>query len=283
MAVKIIIDSASDFTKQEAEEKGLIFLPMEITIGDKIYSDGVDLLPKDFYDILASTTSLPKTSQITAYTYEEKIQEIVDSGDQVVIITISSKLSATYSNAERACQKFNGKAFAVDSLNACLGEKILGLYAIQLANSGKSAKEIYTELQSAKTQVKVFAMIDTLEYLKKGGRLSGAAAVVGSLLNIKPIISVDNGEIKNIGKAMGLKKGFKAVVDTISTNGEIDYTKPYGIIYSGNDTTNLHKFLEYGSELWIKDTDNPLTSNLGSTIGTHIGPGAIGMAYFTKN
>lgn len=282
MAVKILIDSASDFTKQEAEEKGLIFLPMEITVGDKIYSDGVDLLPKDFYKILESATSLPKTSQITAYTYQEKIQEIVDNGDEVIVITISSKLSATYSNAERACQNYKGKAFAVDSLNACLGEKILALYALELVESGKSAQEIFAELEIAKTKIKVFALIDTLEYLKKGGRLSGAAAVVGSLLNIKPIISVDNGEIKNIGKAMGLKKGFKALMDTIFASGEIDYARPYGVIFSGNDTTNLHKFLEYAVDLWVKDTNNPLTSNLGSTIGTHIGPGAIGLAYFTK-
>jgi len=282
MAVKIIIDSASDFTKREAEEKGFVFLPMEITVGDKIYSDGVDLLPKDFYEILSSQTVLPKTSQITAFTYEEKIQELIDSGNEVVIITISSKLSATYSNAERACEKFKGKAFAVDSLNACLGEKILGLYAMQLANSGKSAKEIYAELEKVKHDIKVYAVIDTLEYLRKGGRLSGAAAVVGSLLNIKPIISVDNGEIKNIGKAMGLKKGFKALMDTVFASGEIDFAMPYGVIYSGNDTTNLHKFLEYAQDLWIKDTPTPLTSNLGSTIGTHIGPGAIGVAYFVK-
>ena len=282
MAVKILIDSASDFTKQEAEEKGLIFLPMEITVGDKIYSDGVDLLPKDFYEILESATSLPKTSQITAYTYQEKIQEIVDNGDEVIVITISSKLSATYNNAERACQNNKGKAFAVDSLNACLGEKILALYALELVESVKSAQEIFAELEIAKTKIKVFALIDTLEYLKKGGRLSGAAAVVGSLLNIKPIISVDNGEIKNIGKAMGLKKGFKALMDTIFASGEIDYARPYGVIFSGNDTTNLHKFLEYANDIWSAYTSSPYTSILGSTIGTHIGPGAIGLAYFTK-
>ncbi len=280
--VKIIIDSAADFTQLEAEEKGFLFIPMTITVGTKEYSDGVDLLPADFYNLLETSGTLPKTSQITSFTFEEKIKPIVDSGDEVIVITISSKLSATFDNAKRACEKFTEKAYAVDSLNACLGEKILALYAMQLANKGLSAKEIYIELENQKQKVQVIALIDTLEYLKKGGRLSGVSAMVGSLLNIKPIISVQQGEVKNVGKAMGQKKGFKQLIEYVNASGGINFDMPYGVIYSGNDLTNLTKFLDSGKELWEQDTLNPLTSNLGSTIGTHIGPGAIGLAYFVK-
>ena len=282
MAVKIIIDSASDFTKSQAEELGFVFMPMTITCQGKDYQDGVDLLPQDFYLLLQQSKELPKTSQITEYTYQEEIKKIIDGGDEVVVLTISSKLSSTYNNAKRACDSFTGKAFAVDTLSACLGEKLIALYAMELVKKGFSAEQIFKELEVKKSNVKVLAVIDTLEYLKKGGRLSGMAMVVGSLLQIKPIISVLDGEVKNIGKTMGLKKGFNQLIDMVNGLGGINFDYPYGIIYSGNDKTNLEKFLLNAKELWEQDTLEPFKSQLGSTIGTHIGPGAIGIAFFTK-
>ena len=279
MAIKIIIDSSSDISVSQAQELGVIMMPMQIAFGEEVYYDGVDLTPNDFYYKLALGGVLPKTSQITPFRFSEVVEELVNEGHEVIIITISSKLSATYNNAVSVCNSFPGKAYAVDSLNATSGERVLCLYALDLIKQGYSCKEVVDKLNEMKEKIVVLASIDTLEYLKKGGRISATTALAGELLSIKPIIGVVDGEVKMISKAIGLRRAYQ-VLDKLIVENEPDYSLPYCFIYSGVVDTNLRKYLELSN---LKDQfDIKEINQIGSTIGTHIGSGATGIVYFKK-
>lgn len=281
MAVKLIADSGLDLNQNLANELGIKLLPILVSFEDGDYYDGVDLTPNEFYDKLVASQTLPKTSQITAYRYEEAMQEVVDGGDEAVVLCLSSELSGTYNNAYLASKKFEGKVYAVDTLSATMGGTNLCLYALQLIKEGKSACEVAQELERVKGKLKIIAMVDTLEYLKKGGRVSAAKAFVGGLLSVKPIIEVIDGRVEVVDKGMGLKKSFAKIVEKIKKL-DIDFTKPFGAIYSGNDDINLRKFFEYAPDVWPCGVENVSVRPLGSTIGTHIGPGAIGVIFFEK-
>lgn len=282
MAVKIIIDSASDINEKEAKELGIVMIPMEVRIGSEDYLDGVNLLPEQFYEKLIESDDLPKTSQINAFRFEEEFKKHVDNGDEVVVITISSKLSGTYQSALQAATSFEGKVFVVDSLNAAIGERLLCQYALRLIKEGKTAKEIAQALDEKKTKINLMAMLNTLEYLKKGGRISAVAAFAGGLLSLKPVIAVIDGEVKLIGKALGSKKGNNLLTKLVEEKGGIDFSMPFGVIWSGLDDSMLKKYVEDSAHLWKNETDNVPAYILGGTIGTHVGPGAIGVAFFEK-
>lgn len=280
--IKLMIDSASDINEKEAKELGVIMIPMTITIGGEEYLDGVNLLPNQFYDKLAENKALPKTSQINSFRWEEEFEKHTANGDQLIVITISSKLSGTYNSALQASNKFEGKVFVIDSLNACIGERLLGFYALRLINEGKPAEEIVKLLNEKKSKINVTALIGTLEYLKKGGRISATVAFAGSLLSIKPLIGVIEGEVKMIGKAMGIKNGISQLNKIITEKGGPDLTMPHGVIWSGNDNSGVKKFVADYPDIWKGDNTNIPAYILGGTIGTHIGPGAIGIAFFEK-
>lgn len=282
MSTKIMIDSASDINKKEAEELGIILMPMIVGFGEEEFLDGVNLLPAQFYEKLKASKELPKTSQITAYRFEEQYEKVVDNGDDLVVITISSKLSGTYNQALMASEKFNGKVQVVDSMNACIGERLLGLYAIELVNEGKTAVEVKEILDNVKSKIHVMAVIDTLEYLKRGGRISSAVAFAGSLLSIKPIIAVEGGEVKLIGKAMGTKRGIALLNSLVDKKNGIDFNFPYGLVSSGEDNGILDKYRVDGAYLWAENGNDIKDYQIGSTIGTHVGPGAVGIAFFEK-
>ena len=282
MAVKLIIDSASDINAKEAEELGIIMLPMTISFGEEDYYDGVNLTPQQFYEKLIESDKLPKTSQINSFRFEEEFEKLVKNGDEVVVITISSKLSGTYNSAVQAASGFAGKVYVVDSLNAAIGERLLALHALKLIKEGKSAKEIAEELDAKKAKINLMAMLGTLEYLKKGGRISAAVAFAGKLLALKPVIAVVDGEVKLIGKALGSKNGSNLLNKLVAEKGGIDFDMPYGVIYSGLDDTMLKKYVSDSAHLYQNSTDHVPSYMIGGTIGTHVGPGAIGVAFFAK-
>ncbi|MBQ4268197.1 MAG: DegV family protein [Clostridia bacterium] len=282
MAVKLMIDSASDISKKEADELGITLIPMIIGFGEEEYFDGVDLLPKQFYEKLVESGELPKTSQITAYRFEKEFKRLTENGDEVVAIVISSKLSGTYESARQAAGNFAGKVFVVDSLNASIGERLLGQYALRLVKEGLSGAEIAQKLDEIKGKINVLAMVNTLEYLKKGGRVSPAVAFAGELLSIKPVIAVLDGEVKVIGKALGSKKANNLLCSLVEKKGGINFDMPYGVIWSGLDDSLLKKYVADSSKLWAAQTTDVPAYMIGSTIGTHVGPGAIGVAFFDK-
>lgn len=282
MAIQLMVDSAADINQREAESLGIIMLPMVITFGEEEFYDGVNLLPQQFYERLIESDDLPKTSQISPYRFSEAFEKYTANGDELIVITISSKLSGTYEAAKKTAEAFNGKVWVVDSLNACIGERLLAFYALRLLKKGFSAKEIFDELNSAKKKINVMAVLGTLEYLKKGGRISKAVAFAGEILSLKPVIGVIDGEVKLIGKAIGSRKGNNLLNKLVQEKGGIDFSMPYGTIWSGLDKTGHDKYVRDSAALWAGHTDGVLSYVLGGTIGTHIGPGAVGVAFFEK-
>ena len=280
MSVKIMIDSASDFSEEEAKKLGFLFMPIQVRFDGEEYMDGVDLLPSEFFNKLTSSKEMPQTSLINSFRWNEAFENATKNGDKVVAITLSSKISGTYEAAVEASKSFGEKVFVVDSLNAALGERLLGLYALELSKKTLSAKEIASLLNEQKSKIRLYAVIDTLKYLKKGGRISATTAFFGEMLSIKPIISVINGKVEVIGKVKGNKKGNQYIITKTEEAGGIDFDMPYGVLYSGNDKSNSDRFLEESKSIFAGN--EPTNYVLGCTIGTHIGPGAVGIAFFAK-
>lgn len=281
MAVKFLIDSASDVLPAECEALGVTHLPLTVRFGETEYADAVDLTHQEFYQELTTNPNHPTTSQIAPSVFFDTYKRLTANGDEVVVITISSKLSGTYQSANIAADDFEGKVFVVDSLSATGGERVLLQRGMELAAQGMSARAIAETLDAEKAKVRIFAYVDTLEYLKKGGRISATTAVVGGLLNIKPIITVEGGEVVNIGKARGAKLGNQMLRDLIGQDGGIDTAKPFCLLYSGASDESLQKFAEDSAYLWEGIAAPPVTT-VGCVIGTHVGPGAVAVAYFRK-
>ena len=254
--IKLLADSACDLEAEEAKARGIALLPLYIRFGDEEFQDGVTLSHRAFFEKLIETDDIPKTSQISEYRFTEAFEELTKDGSEVI---------------------------AVDSMNACLGERILVEYAARLIEEGKlSAREIAAELENKKGKIKLLALLDTLKYLRKGGRISSVTAIAGEMLSIKPVITVTDGEPKLIGKAMGSKKGNNLLNRLVEECGGIDFSMPYTLAYSGLSEEFLLKYLHDSEHLWKEHTDHIPYYLIGSTIGTHIGPNAIAVAFFSK-
>lgn len=222
--IKLLADSACDLEAEEAKARGIALLPLYIRFGDEEFQDGVTLSHRAFFEKLIETDDIPKTSQISEYRFTEAFEELTKDGSEVIAVVLSSKLSGTCQSAVKASKKFEGKVFVVDSMNACLGERILVEYAARLIKEGKlSAREIAAELENKKGKIKLLALLDTLKYLRKGGRISSVTAIAGEMLSIKPVITVTDGEPKLIGKAMGSKKGNNLLNRLVEECGGIDF------------------------------------------------------------
>ncbi len=282
--IKILIDSAADIEQAEAERMGIAMIPMEIRFGEEVFLDGVDLSHRQFFEKLIESDVFPKTSQINEYRWSEAFEELTREGDQVIAITISSKLSGTFSRAKNAAKRFRGQVFAVDSMNAAMGERILCEYALRLLREGRDAETVVRELDDKKKKIQVLAVVDTLKYLRKGGRISGVAAFAGEMLSVKPVVSVADGQVKVVGKAIGSKRGNNLLMQLVEKCGGIDFSMPYGLMYSGLSDEYLKKYLRDSAALWTDrvDPETIPTRLIGSTIGSHIGPNAVGVAFFSK-
>ena len=235
MSVKIIVDSTADLTPEVAQQVKTV--PLTIHFGEKQYVSGVDIDSKKFYEMLVESDVLPTTSQPTPYAFSQVFQEVVDAGDTAVCLTVSSKLSGTYQSASIAAEEFPGKIFVVDTLTVAIGGGILAEYALQLANSGMEAEELAQALLAQRQKVRVLALVDTLEYLKKGGRISST----------------------------------------------VDFTKPLMLGYTGLSDALLQKYIADSAALWEGQVENLPVSIVSSVVGTHVGPGAVAVAFFARN
>ena len=282
MAVKFIIDSAADVIPSECEVLGVTHLPLKVLFGEQEYADAVTLSHAEFYEKLTTDPNHPTTSQVSPAEFETAYERLTANGDEVVVITISSKLSGTYQSAVIASEDYEGKVFVVDSLNATVGERALLRCGISLAAQDLSAAEIAAKLDELKSRVRLVATVDTLEYLKKGGRISATTAVVGGLLNIKPAISVVDGVVETVGKARGAKAANTLLRQLIEKDGGIDETMPLCFAWSGSSDENLKKFMDENGDLWAASGENLSVSSVGCVIGAHVGPGAVAVAFFGK-
>ena len=280
MAVRIIVDSACDLIPEQIKKYQLDVLPIKTIFGEEEFLDGVTMSHEEFFEKLVESEELPTTSQVTPIVYEEKYEEVKQAGDTAVVITLSSKLSGCYQSANIALDGYEDIITVVDSNNVCIGQQILTMLAVQLRDAGKSAKEIAEELEQQKGRIRLIALLDTLEYLKKGGRISGAAAAVGAVLSIKPVIAIEDGEVVVLGKARGSKNGNNMIKQLIQKEGGINFDMPYTLAYSGLSDALLKKYMEDSKELYDGHGDELPISTIGCAIGTHVGPGAIAAAFF---
>ena len=280
MSIKILTDSTSDISKELAKELDVTLVPLRVIFENEDYLDGVDITVDQFYERLVKAKVLPTTSQPTPEQFLPYYEAARDNKDTLIVITISSKLSGTYQSAQIAKDivDYTG-IYIIDSETVTLGLQLLVREALALRNRGLSGDDIVKELEAVKKNIRLLALVESLEYLKKGGRLSSVSAFAGGLLNIKPIIEVKDGLVGVAGKARGLTGAYKKLAELITTN-EIDLNREVCIGYSaGKDTMN--GFLNHSkNDLGIQDF---IESPIGSVVGTHAGPGACGIAFFTRN
>lgn len=284
MSVKMIVDSASDITVAFAEKYGIGFALLKTTLAGKEYRDGVDIVSDEFYEKLVVNKELAYTSQVNVEEFSELFGDAVAAGDDVVLITISSGLSGTYQSAVFAAEEYPGKVFVVDSLSATAGEQVLLQQAIKLRDEGKNAEEIFANLESLKKRVRLFVRVETLEYLKRGGRISKTSAFVGGVLSIKPVLTLNaEGKLETVGKARGIRQSHKLMSESIASCGGIDFSLPVAIIYAGNtDDGAVKDYLEDSAAIFGDNRDKLQISQLGCVIGTHTGPSAIVIAFALK-
>lgn len=282
MKVRLIVDSACDMEKIEADKEDIVFVPLKTLFGEEEFLDGITIDHKRFYEKLVEQSEMPKTSQVNPYDYEQVFREIIEKDQEAVVITLSSKLSGTHASAVAAAEGHEDRIFVVDSENVSIGEQILVRYAMQLRDRGMGGKEISVELNRVKKRICLVALLDTLEYLKLGGRISRTSALAGEILSIKPVISVENGEIVVLGKARGSKKGNNLLSTKVAEKGGIDFTKPFALGYTGLSDELLQKYVADSEYLWKEEVEELPITLIGSTVGTHAGPGAVAVAFFSK-
>lgn len=284
MSVKIIVDSASDMPVAQAAAQGLGFAPLKTVLAGMEYRDGIDITPDTFYDKLKANKELARTSQVNVGEFAALFEEAVKAGDEVVVITISSGLSGTYQSAKIAAADYEGKVFVVDSLSATAGEQVLVAQALRLRDAGKTAAEIFAELDDLRHRARLLVRVETLEYLKRGGRISKTAAFVGGMLHFMPVLTLNGeGKLETVGKARGVRLSHKMVNDAIKAAGGIDFSYPVVITYAGDlgDGT-VDAYLADSKDVYGENLDKVTIGQLGCAIGTHAGPGAIVVSFISK-
>lgn len=282
MKTRIVIDSTADVS--EKLRSRFTTVPLSVHFGDEEYIDGVTINHKRFYEKLVEGDVLPTTSQPTPEAFARVYRSAIDAGEQVVVLTLSQKLSGTYQSAKIAAMDFPKKSvYVVDTNSVAIGAGILAELALSLADSGMKAKHIAERITLERENVRLVALLDTLEFLKRGGRISKTAAIAGGVLSIKPVISVENGEIKVLGKARGSRQGNNLLVQEIAKAGGVDFTKPLLLGYTGLHDELLQKYISDSLALWEDHTSQLETAVIGSVVGTHAGPGAIAVAFFKNS
>ena len=278
--VQIIVDSTADMPERFAAQCRVV--PLTVQFGNETFIEGVTIDRRRFYERLVESDVLPTTSQATPAAFAEVFDEVARAGDSAVVLTLSSKLSGTYQSACIAAAEYEN-IYVVDSQNVAIGTGILAQYALRCAAEGMDAKTLAALLERKREDVCLIALLDTLEYLKRGGRVSKTVAFAGGLLNIKPVATVQDGEVRLIGKARGSKQGNNLLTEKITQCGGVDFALPILLGYSGLSDACLQKYVEDSRALWETGTDRLESTLICSVIGTHTGPGVVAVAFFKKS
>lgn len=279
--VRIITDSAADFEPWELEELGIRCIPLTVIFGEAEYQENVNLSKERFYSLLEESGEMPKTAQASPTVLMELFREAKQAGDETVYITLSSALSGTYQSAIMALEiaEYEG-GFVVDSRNATGGQRLLVEYAVRLRREGKSAAEIVAGVESIRDHIVLYACIDTLEYLYRGGRISHTAYKIGTLAQVKPIIRVSlEGRVEVPSKAMGMRKGMDFLCKRIEQQAPSE-NHPLYVMYTADRATGealAQKVRQMGF-----DVPQGRIINVGAAIGSHVGPNACGIVYVEK-
>lgn len=276
--IKILVDTSADYTVEEIKEKGMELVPISITFGDTDYKDTIDLDKDHFYELLTTSGEFPKTAQPSPQEYVEAFEKAEENGDELICFVLSSKLSGTFQTATLAKNIVGYEGIhLVDTLGATHMIRLMADYAQELIEEGKTVEEILTAVEEMKGRIQVLAVVDTLEYLCKGGRVSKTVATIGEMARVKPMITVSEGEVKVIGKSLGKNKAmanlFKALGEC-----EVDERFPvYSVCTAGKENPEL-----FEAKLKAEGYDFKERLQLGATIGTHVGPGVYGLIFVRK-
>lgn len=278
MAVQIITDSTSDLTNEELQELNVHVIRMRVIFEDGVFTDGVDLDKEQFYARQAAASALPKTTQVNPQEYCEAFAPLLEGGDEVVAVLLSSKLSGCYQSAciaKEMLEEDGERLHLVDSLNATIGEGLLVREAVRLRDAGRSAREIAAALEDLRRRVRFLAFIGTMKYLKMGGRVSASAAALGGMLHISPVVALVDGEVKAVGKVRGREKIFSYTLE-FAQHYPVD--SRHCVVFGHSrclETMEGYRdkcVQALGLRDWAQD-------ELGPVIGTHAGPGCYGVAY----
>ena len=276
MSIRIIIDSTTDVSPEAQQQMEVV--PLTVSFGEEEYLDGVELSREDFYRKLEAGQILPKTSQPSPEAFARVYDRIRQEGNEGILITVSSALSGTYQSACIAAEEYP-EIRVIDSRNVAVGTGILAEYALRRTEEGAELDALAEELEKKREEICLVAMLDTLEYLKRGGRISKTAALAGGILNIKPVITLKDGVIVILGKARGAKKANNLLVEQIEQNG-IDYSLPILLGYTGTSDTLLQNYIHDSRALWEGHVEKLEYALICSVVGTHAGPGAVAVAFF---
>ena len=279
MKTIILTDSTSDISKENAKLIDVEVIALSVVFGDKSYKDGIEITKEEFFSALESSSVNPTTSQPSPEEFLEIFEKCKENGDSLIYIGISSKLSGTIQSAKIAKELCDyDKIYIIDSLNVTSGLEVLVRAACIFRDEGMPADKIAEAITNLVPKVRLFAMVDTLKYLVRGGRLPKVAGVVGGALGIKPLVSIKDGKLEAIGTARGQKNAFEKICDLIEKE-PIDETLPIIITHS-NDKQKKYEFEKFLVENGVKQ--DWLYGEVGTVVGTHAGPGAVGIVYFTK-
>jgi DegV family protein with EDD domain len=277
--VRVVTDSACDLPNDLAVELGIEIVPLTIRFGDEEFVDRRDLSPKQFWARCATSPVLPETAAPSAGAFEETFRAAKAAGaDGVVCINLSSKLSATYQAAQVAANTLEGElpVRVVDSLSVTMGLGSIALTAARLAAAGKSIDDVAGAAEDLVRRTRVLGTLDTLENLKKGGRIGGAKAMLGSMLSLKPVIWVVDGVVEEESKQRTRSRALRYLVDKVAEQAKQGIE---GLAVMHGDAPDLDEFLD------LLDThcprDDIVIGDIGAVIGTHAGPRVMGVAYHT--
>lgn len=277
MKTRIIVDSTADLLPEAKNRVHTV--PLTVHFGEEEFIDGVTIDYSTFYNKLIESDVLPTTSQATPDAFLREYEKAAAANEGAVVITLSSEFSGTYQSAVIAAAEYEN-IYVVDSGSVAMGSAILVELALRLLDQGMGAKDIAERLEKEKKKIIIIALLDTLEYLKKGGRISKTVSFAGTVLNIKPVLSVTNGNIHMLGKARGSKMGNNLLMQEIDKAGGVDFSKPVLLGYSGISDALLQKYITDSRHIWEGNLKQVRYTTVGSVIGTHVGPGAVVVAFF---
>ena len=282
MSIQIITDSAADYTMDELKRRNIRCVPMSVSFGEEHYIDGVTITKEMFYDKLLNSKETPKTAQPSPAEFLDRFEAAKEAGDTVIAILVSSALSGTYQTAMMAKDMADyDKIYIVDSRSASLGIRILVDIAVNMRDQGLAADDIISEIESLKKRIRIYAGLDTLEYLYKGGRISRGVASIGALANIKPIVKFKSeGTVELCGKQVGIRHAIKYIAKMVDAD-KPDERYPVYYLYS-HDRGNVAGFIRNLEKLGFV-VENPKIREIGPTIGSHIGPDAFGIVYISHD
>ncbi len=278
--IKFVVDSSAELDKEFCEKNNIILLPNDVIFGDEVFVAGVTITNQEFYRKLRERTVVPKTALINQHRFEKVFNEAKNAGDELIVMPISSKMSSSYNAAVLAKQEVGyNKIYVLDHLTVTIAQTALIFEGLKLRDAGLSGEQITAKLMELKNKIKLYAAVESLKYLRQGGRLSGTAAVVGTMLNIKPIIELTDGLIFSNYKCMGFKKAEQKLIDLVKQDG-FDPNYPIYVAHT-DDLDEAKEFHGVFKEQVSNFIDGGIYE-IGSVVGTHAGPGCVAVIFFRK-